>query len=366
MMTPVSQTGWRPAWFWAVVTAAFLALLYLFQPILLPFVAGMLLAYLLNPPVNRLTRFGIGRGWATLVVLLVFTIIFIGVMLLIVPMLQGQITDLIARLPDLVNALRSRLQGVISMLQARFSAQELQQIKEAVGGQAGDVVKMVGGLLAGIWTQSLALFNVVSLIFITPLVAFYLLRDWPSIVASVDSALPKRHAPTIRRLAAEMDHLLAAYIRGVSVVCIVLAVFYGTALSLAGLQFGLVVGLLSGLMSFVPFIGAIFGFIISVGLALVQFDEFGRVALVAGIFVLGQAMEGNILQPLLVGRQVNLHPVWVMFALLAGGVVFGFVGVLLGVPTAVVLAVLIRFGLDRYRQSPIYLGSNGGGPPAAS
>lgn len=361
----LAQPGWRPAWFWAAAALVFVALLYLFQPILLPFVTGMLLAYLLDPPVTRLTRVGVGRGWATLIVLLLFTIIVFGVLLMVLPLIQGQISDLIARLPDLVAALQERVQGLIALAQERFSPQDIQRLREAVGSQVGDMAKIVANLLAGIWSRGLALFNVLALIFITPLVAFYLLRDWPSIVASVDSTLPKRHAPTIRRLAAETDRLLAAYIRGVSAVCIILAIFYGTALSLVGLQFGLVVGVLAGLMSFVPFIGAIFGFIMSVGLALVQFDSLTWVAVVAGIFILGQAMEGNILQPLLVGRQVGMHPVWIIFALLAGGAVFGFVGVLLGVPIAVVLAVLLRFGVDRYRHSQIYLGDASGGPPAA-
>ena len=355
-MTTESRNGWRPFWFWGGVAVAVIGLIYLFQPVLLPFVAGILLAYLLDPPVNRLTRLGLGRGWATLAVLSVFAILFVGVILMIVPMLQEQIAELITKLPDLIAALREKLGGLLSMLQSRVSPQDMAKIQDAVGGKAGDIFGMIPGLLGGLLTQGLALFNVLSLIFITPIVAFYMMRDWPIIVATVDGWLPKRQAPTIRRLLVEMDQKLSGYIRGVSMICLILAVFYGTALSAVGLNFGLVVGLIAGLMSFIPFVGAIFGFLVSVGLAIAQFSEWTSVALVAGIFLIGQAAEGNFLQPLLVGRQVNLHAVWIIFALLAGGAVFGFLGVLLAVPFAVVIAVLVRFAIEQYRESPLYLG----------
>ncbi|MFN4281491.1 MAG: AI-2E family transporter [Alphaproteobacteria bacterium] len=351
-----SRNGWRPFWFWGGVAFAVIGLIYLFQPVLLPFVAGILLAYLLDPPVNRLTRLGLGRGWATLAVLGVFAILLVGVILMLVPMLQEQITELITKLPDLIAALREKLGGLMNMLQSRVSPQDMAKIQEAVGGKAGDIFGMVPGLLAGLLTQGLALFNLLSLIFITPIVAFYMMRDWPIIVATADGWLPKRQAPTIRRLFVEMDQKLSGYIRGVSMICLILAVFYGTALSAVGLNFGLVVGLLAGLMSFIPFVGAILGFVISVGLAIAQFSEWTSVALVAGIFLIGQAAEGNFLQPLLVGRQVNLHAVWIIFALLAGGALFGFLGVLLAVPFAVVIAVLVRFALEQYRESQLYLG----------
>ena len=312
-----SRTGWNPYLFWAGVAVVVIVLLYLFQPVLLPFVAGILLAYLLDPPVNRLTRLGLGRGWATLAVLCVFGILLVGVVLLVVPMLQQQISDLITKLPDLIAALRDKFGGLLALLRTRVSAQDMAKIQDAVGGHAGDILGMVPGFLGGLLTKGLALFNILSLIFITPIVAFYMMRDWPILVATVNGWLPKRQAPTIRRLFVEMDQKLSGYIRGVSMICIILAVFYGTALSAVGLDFGLVVGLLAGLMAFIPFVGAIFGFVVSVGLAFAQFSEWTPIMLVAGIFLIGQAVEGNVLQPLLVGRQVNLHAVWIIFALLA-------------------------------------------------
>lgn len=357
-----SRAGWNPYWFWAGVVVAIIALIYLFQAVLLPFVAGILLAYLLDPLVNRLTKLGLGRGWATLAVLLVFTILLVGVVLLVVPMLQQQITDLITKMPDLIAALRERFGGLLDLMRTRVSPQDMEKIQDAVGGHAGDILGMIPAFLGGLLTKGLALFNILSLIFITPIVAFYMMRDWPMIVATVDGWLPKRQAPTVRRLFVEMDQKLSGYIRGVSMICIILAVFYGTALSAVGLDFGLVVGLLAALMAFIPFVGAIFGFVISVGLAFAQFSEWTPILLVAGIFLLGQAAEGNLLQPLLVGRQVNLHAVWIIFALLAGGAVFGFLGVLLAVPFAVIIAVLVRFAIEQYRESQLYLGES---PPGS-
>lgn len=354
----------HPVVFWTGVVVIVFGALFLFSPILLPFVVGMLLAYLLDPPVARLTRLGLGRTWASVLVLLLALLFFIGVMLLILPMLQQQVADLISRLPDLIVATREKLQSLLVLVQSRLSEENSAKLQQSVSGMAsdmaGDVAKFLAGIVGGIWAGSFALVNLASLIFITPLVAFYLLNDWERILTAVDNNVPRRHAETVRYLARDVDAHLAGYVRGVALICLLLAVFYATALTLAGLDFGLVIGLLSGLISFVPFVGAIFGFIVSVGLALFQFPELWSVALIAGIFIAGQMIEGNILQPWLVGRQVNLHPVWIIYALFAGGTVFGFLGVLLGVPMAVVINVLLRFAFRRYRESPLYQS----GPPA--
>ena len=208
----------------------------------------------------------------------------------------------------------------------------------------------------------MAFANLISLLVITPVVAFYLLRDWDRLIARIDTWLPRDHAETIRERVREVDRTLAGFLRGQGTVCLILGLFYAIALSIAGLDFGLVVGLVAGLLSFIPYVGAIIGLVLSVGLALLQFDDWLRVAIVAGIFFVGQAVEGNFLTPKLVGESVGLHPVWIIFGLLAGGALFGFVGVLLAVPAAAVIGVGVRFALDRYLQSPYYRG--GGGPEA--
>lgn len=348
----------HPALFWTGVIAVVLGALFIFSPILLPFVVGMLLAYLLNPPVIRLCRMGVGRTWASLLVLLVSLVFFVGVLFLILPMLQQQITDLIGRLPELTAVIREKLTNLLAFAQERVSEETATKIQEGVGGMAGDLAgdaaKFFAGLLGGIWAGSFALVNIISLIFITPLVAFYLLNDWEKIVTTIDNNIPLRHRPTVRELTRDVDAHLAGYVRGMSLISVILGVFYGSALTLVGLDFGLVIGLLSGLISFMPFVGAMFGFIVSVGLALMQFPDLSSVALVAGIFIFGQIIEGNVLQPWLVGRQVNMHPVWIIFALFAGGSLFGFLGVLLGVPIAVVISVVLRYAFRRYRESPHY------------
>jgi predicted PurR-regulated permease PerM len=203
----------------------------------------------------------------------------------------------------------------------------------------------------------MALLNLVSLLVVTPIVAFYLLLDWDRIVAKVDGWLPRDHVETVRRLAREIDTSLAGFIRGQGTVCLLLGSFYAVALSLAGLRFGLAIGLLAGALTFIPYAGAVIGGVLAIGVAVVQFwPAFGSIALVAATFVAGQFVEGNILSPKLVGQSVGLHPVWLMFALFAFGYIFGFVGLLLAVPLAAVAGVLVRFALGQYLASPLYVG----------
>jgi predicted PurR-regulated permease PerM len=211
-------------------------------------------------------------------------------------------------------------------------------------------------LIARLVEQGLALVNVLSLLALTPLVAFYLLRDWPRVVADVDDWLPRRHAPVIREQARKIDAVLAGFARGAATVCIAQAIFYAVALTLAGLDFGLVIGLTAGAISFVPYLGALVGLVSSVGVAIYQFwPAWPRIALVAGIFFTGQILQDYVLAPRLIGTQIGLHPLWVIFAVLAGGVLFGFVGVLLAVPACAVIAVLVRFAIARYKESALYV-----------
>ncbi|MEE8548519.1 MAG: AI-2E family transporter [Alphaproteobacteria bacterium] len=348
------MTGRRQFWFWLGGVAAFAGLLWLFSSILLPFVAAMVVAYLLDPLVDRLEKWGVGRAAGTVIVLAAFFLLASATVLLLFPVLNAQIADFAARVPELLSALRERLSGLLETLESRLSPADLERARAVVGSFAGDALAAIGSLIAGLWSGGLALFNLLALIFITPIVAFYLLRDWDRIIGAVDSWLPLRHGETIRGLARETDGLLSGFIRGAAMVCLILGAFYAIALTLIGLEFGLIIGLLSGIVSFVPFVGALFGFIFGVGVALSQFGDWPPVAVVAGVFVIGQIAEGTWLTPKLVGRRIDLHPVWVMFALLAGGVLFGFVGLLLAVPLAVVISVLVRFGLGQYLKSEFH------------
>jgi predicted PurR-regulated permease PerM len=278
-----------------------------------------------------------------------------------VPVLAGQVVSLIERLPDYLEALRGQVGRLLAVIEARSDPALLEQFEGALAGSAERLVSWATKLLGQVISGGVALANLISLLVITPVVAFYLLRDWDRIVARVDSWLPRRHAETIREQARAVDATLAGFLRGQGTVCLILAVYYAAGLSVAGLDFGLVVGLAAGLLSFVPYFGAIVGLLLSVGLALLQFDTWPPIAIVAAVFVLGQVVEGNFLTPKLVGESVGLHPVWIIFALLAGGTLFGFVGLLLAIPAAAVIGVGVRFGLDRYLASGYFGGDQGGG-----
>lgn len=346
----------RRIWFWVAGLVLVLVALYFLRGILLPFVAGMAIAYLLDPICDRLDRWGCPRSIAAVLVLVVFVLAVVAVLLLLVPLIQAQLSELIVRLPDVINALGTRMQSLLSKLARRIPLGEMSQLGTMLRGQSGNVLnwaaQVVGSVLSGGW----AVVNILSLIFITPVVAFYLLRDWDRLVARVNEWLPRDHAGVIRDQARQMDATLAGYVRGQALVCLFLGTFYAVGLSSVGLDSGLSIGLLAGVLSFIPYVGTLVGFVCSVGLAFAQFSEWPPIIVVIAIFVAGQILEGYVLSPKLVGERVGLHPVWVIFALLAGGALFGFVGILLALPVAAMAGVLTRFALRRYLASPYYRG----------
>jgi len=350
------MTTQRQYRFWLAGLLLALIALYLLRGVLLPFVAGLALAYFLDPLCDRLEKWGCGRVLATTIVLIGFSVFLVAVLLLLIPLIQSQIIGLVASLPVLVAGLVARVEPLLQLADEHLSPQETADLKSALGSQAGSVVQWIGGALGAMLSSGLALVNILSLIFITPVVTFYLLRDWDHLVARIDGCLPRQHADVIRAQARLIDQTLAGYARGQATVCLVLGIFYAAGLSVVGLDYGLIVGVLAGLLSFVPYVGTITGFVTSMGLAFAQFPDWLSIGLVFGIFLIGQALEGYVLTPRLVGDRIGLHPVWVIFALLAGGALFGFVGVLLGLPAAAVVGVLTRFGLGRYMGSTYYRG----------
>lgn len=345
--------------FWIGFLILSLLVLYTLKSVLVPFAAGMAIAYFLDPMVDRCERAGASRTVGTATVLLGFFLAGAGVLLLLIPLVQAQVVQLADALPQYVKRFSAVAEPVLGMVRAWIGNGGAENLDfSSIATQGGKwVLEVAGQVLSG----GVALANILSLIVITPIVAFYLLRDWDRIVATVDGWLPRGQAETIREQAVIIDRTLASFVRGQGSVCLILGGFYAVGLSVAGLDFGVIIGLFSGLISFVPFVGAIFGGVLSIGLALMQFDSMTPIAIVAGVFVLGQVIEGNFLTPNLVGDAVGLHPVWVMFALLAGGALFGFLGVLIAVPVAAVIGVLIRFALARYLASPLHLH---GIPPA--
>ncbi|MGK9167047.1 AI-2E family transporter [Inquilinus limosus] len=340
--------------FWLIGFVVFCLLVWLLRGVLAPFVTGMIIAYLLDPVCDRLQRLGMVRWLATTVLLLLFVLLAILAMLIVVPILVNQLTGLLSAVPDYVARAGARLQPLIAELRHRVSESDFNEIQRAVSQYVGTAVSWVGTVLGSLWQGGMALIDLLSLLFITPVVAFYMLRDWDHMVGVIDHNLPVAHRETIRGLGREVNQTLSRFIRGQLTVCLLLGLFYAIALSMVGLNFGLLVGLVTGVLSIIPYVGSLVGLVSSVGISLVQYDDWTMWALVLGIFILGQFLEGNFVTPKLVGDSVGLHPVWVIFALLAAGSLFGFTGVMLAVPVAAVIGVLTRFALQRYRQSALY------------
>ena len=344
--------------FWLAGLAAFLVALWVLKPMLLPFVAGLVIAYFLDPVADRLEAAGLSRTMATAVVTGIFFVVLFGSLVVIVPVIEHQVVEFAHRVPGYVDALSAKLQPVIIELKRKLSAGDIQKLKSSAGDYAGTAAGFALDMVRRVLSGGLALINLLSLLFITPIVVFYLLHDWDKIVAKVDHWLPRDHAQTIRAQIKEIDRTISGFVRGQATVCLSLAVFYGLALTLVGLDLGLVIGIGAGLFSFVPYLGALSGFAAGIGLGFAQTQSFELPAMVAGVFAVGQVLEGNFLTPKLVGGKVGLHPVWIIFALLAFGTLFGFVGLLLAVPLAAVIGVLVRFAMSRYLDSRLYHGDH--------
>ena len=357
----------RQVTIWFGALAALIVAMWLLSDILLPFIAGLVLAYFLDPVADALERLGLPRLAATLVILVCALLALTLVLVLLVPILGDQIGRFAGDLPQLIQTLVARFNELAPQWMkdalARSGADVQGSMTDLAGKAAGWIITLLSSLLSG----GMALVNLVSLMVVTPIVAFYLLEDWDKIVAKVDGWLPRDHAPVLRVLAGEINQAMAGFIRGQGTVCLLLGAFYAMALSFAGLRFGLAIGLAAGFLTFIPYAGALIGGILAIGVGLVQFwPDYTSILMIAGIFALGQFLEGNFLSPKLVGKSVGLHPVWLIFALFAFGYAFGFVGLLLAVPMAAAAGVLVRFALRQYLASKLYLGRSRGMPEAVS
>lgn len=357
MTQPRAMSFERHILFWIAIVFVFVLLLWLFNGVLGPFLAGMAIAYFLDPVTDKIEARGVPRGLAAFVIVLLFFALGVGLLFLLLPMLEDQVAGLVSALPGYIERLRQLAAPYIHQINLLTPEAGDHPLADAVG-KAGGTVAGLGADLAGkLLGGGAAIINIFSLAVLTPVVAFYLLRDWDRLIATVDGLLPVRFAPTLREECRKIDTTLAGFVRGQAMVCLIQAAYYGIGLSAAGLSYGLVIGLLAGFLSFIPYVGAFIGFGLSMAVAFGQFDDLMRVAIVAGVFFLGQAIEGNFLTPKLVGDRVGLHPVWVMFALLAGGSLLGFAGVLVAVPIAAVIGVVTRFLLRNYRESDFYTAS---------
>jgi predicted PurR-regulated permease PerM len=347
--------------YWIIAAVALVAILWLLGDVILPFVLGGAIAYLLDPIADWLERHGLSRIWSTITITFFGVIVFLVLALLVIPTLVEQAIGLFDAMPTLLGQLET-------FLTTRFPAllDPDSQMRQSLVALGDMIQSRSGEIVDTILNSAMSLINVVVLIVLVPVVTFYLLLDWDKLVARVDDLLPRDHAPTVRRLASEIDRTLAAFIRGQGAVCLILGIYYAAALMLVGLNFGAVIGALAGLVTFIPYVGALLGGVLAIGLALFQFwGDWVWIALVAGIFFFGQFVEGNILSPNLVGQSVGLHPVWLIFALSAFGTLFGFVGMLVAVPVSAALGVLARFALERYREGRLYQGTGAGSGSAS-
>ena len=345
----------QQAVYWGVAALVFFVLLWVLGSVMLPFLVGGAIAYFLDPVADRLERAGLSRTAATSVITLAVVLVVILLVLAVIPTLIGQLSALINAAPDISHRLQL-------FLTERFPelSDETSTIRQTLANIAAMVQAKGGALAQQVISSALSIISALVFIVVVPVVAFYLLLDWDHMVARIDAVVPRDHAPTVRRLALEIDQALAGFVRGQMSVCLLLGSYYALALMAVGLQFGLVVGAIAGAITFIPYIGSLVGGALAIGLALYQFwGDWVSIGVVAAVFAAGQFFEGNILSPRLVGKSVGLHPVWLLFALSAFGTIFGFVGLMVAVPVAAALGVLTRFGISQYQDSLLFKGIAG-------
>jgi predicted PurR-regulated permease PerM len=347
----------RQVTFWIVAVAVFVAALWLFSGVLLPFVAGMGLAYLLNPLAHRLEMLGMGRVVASLVIVGIVVLAIVVLMLLIAPIAFNQLASLLENVPGYMRRLQQILTERAQPWLNRSMGVHLPSSDVAVSDFVEEGAGWLTTFLRSLWSGGRALISIFSLIVVMPVVTFYLLCDWQRLIATVDGWVPVKSRDTVRALACEIDAALSGFMRGQTLVCLLLGSYYAIGLTLVGLHFGVLIGLLAGLISFIPYIGSMTGLVLAIGVAMAQFwPDWTWIALVLAVFLFGQFIEGNILSPKLVGASVGLHPLWLIFALFAFGYLFGFLGLLIAVPVAAAIGVLARFAMRQYLASAIYTG----------
>lgn len=357
----------RQVLFWMGAALLLVLLIGLLKDILLPFVAGMVIAYFLNPLAGALERMGLSRTWASVLILLIAIVAFAAVIIFVVPLLAAQAQQLALALPDELE----RLKGLIDAwarerLGPRYPAFEA-GLKQTIDGLSQNWAGIASWIASSLWDQSRTVVNFISLILVTPLVVFYMLLDWDPMLDKINGWLPRAHAPAIRGLAADVNDAVSAFIRGQGTVCMILGAFYAAGLTAVGLKYGLLVGIGTGILTFIPFVGWALGTITAITLAVIQFwPDVVPVAMVAGVFLAGQAFDAGFLSPSIVGSKIGLHPVWLIFSLFVFSYLFGFVGVLVAVPVAAAIGVLVRFALKIYLASSYYGGDDARSDPESA
>ncbi|MEL6094247.1 AI-2E family transporter [Bartonella schoenbuchensis] len=361
---PLPNSMKKQVFFWLGTLIFFVIFMFVFGSVLLPFVAGLVLAYFLNPIVQLLEKVGIRRVFGTILITLFIVVIFVAALTILIPIVSWQTQQFVSSgLPIYVSRIQNFLtESNFDWIGRYFGSDpnELQTDIKVLLGQSSDFIT---SLLNSLLRSGKSIVNIISLLVVAPVVAFYMLLDWQRMVEAVDSWIPRDHLETVRSIFYEMDRAIAGFVRGQGTVCLILGGYYAIGLTITGLNFGLLIGMFVGLISFIPYIGTMSGFILSGGVAWVQFypDNWSRIVIVMVVFFIGQFIEGYILQPKLVGSSVGLHPVWLMFALFAFGSLFGFTGMLVAVPASAAIGVLVRFALHTYLNSQMYSQSGNSG-----
>ncbi|OPB35561.1 AI-2E family transporter [Bartonella taylorii] len=354
---PLPNNMKKQIFFWLGTLIFFILFMFVFGSVLLPFVAGIVLAYFLNPIVQLFEKFGIRRVFGTILITLFIVVIFVAALVILIPIISWQIQQFMSDgLPIYINRIQTFFVEHDFDWVRRYFGSDPNELQSNIKGLLGKSSDFITSLLNSLLKSGKSIVNLVSLFVVAPVVAFYMLLDWPRMVAAVDSLIPRDHLETVRSIFYEMDRAIAGFVRGQGTVCLILGGYYAIGLTITGLNFGLLIGMFIGLISFVPYIGTMSGFVLSVGVAWVQFypNNWGWIVVVMVLFLIGQFIEGYILQPKLVGSSVGLHPVWLMFALFAFSSLFGFTGMLVAVPAAAAVGVLVRFALHTYLNSQMY------------
>lgn len=355
----MSLPAQQQAKYWGIAAAVFFITLWYLGDTLLPFFVGAAVAYFLDPIADWLEDRGLSRALATVVITLGAVLVFVIAALIVIPMMVEQAVNLFKTAPDIIEKLRANLTLNFPELVGDGSP-----VHNALTSAGQTIQEKGGALLQGALSSAASLLNIAMFFVVVPVVSFYLLLDWDNMIARIDELLPRDHAPVVRKIFGDIDATLASFVRGQGTVCLILGTYYAVSLMIVGLNFGLVVGFIAGLVSFIPYVGAIVGGVLSIGLALFQFwGDWWMIAAVFAVFQVGQILEGNVLTPMLIGNSVGLHPVWLILALSVFGSIFGFIGLLVAVPLAASLGVVIRYIASQYKDSRLYKGLTGRDAP---
>jgi predicted PurR-regulated permease PerM len=340
--------------FWVFISCVFIAFSWLFSTVLMPFILGFAVAYLLNPLIFKIERFKLKRKPASLLILLSFFFLLFLVISVISPILFREMAEFAEELPNYLDKVWLSAQPFIENLQTQLGLETEDDMITSIKPHIGKIAEAGSGFLKHIISGGMAVFDFTLTLFLTPIVAYFLLKEWPKITEWVYGLMPRDHENTLKNLLSQIDIKLSGFVRGQLSVCAVIGILYAIALMIAGLKYGFFIGLLAGALSVIPLVGSVVGLLISVMVAWFQSGDISYVGIIAIIFFVGQIIEGNLLTPKLVGDSVGLHPLWIIFSLMAGGSVFGIMGMFLAVPIAAIVGVLIGFFIIKYKKSSFY------------